>query len=917
MYNLSRRNRQYRVVFLFICLLCYSIGRSFAATAMGNATCLSATPLDAVLGAQTCVDGSTIDGLVGRNSTTDDGCMSSPFETVWFIISPEDKAYFNISISSNDITVPVVSIYQGDCGNLKFVDCNAGYGRSSTLNGIDVTAGENYIIAVSSLDGTVGDFELCYEFQEDTNVCNRNSILTVVSTSNNSPLSGPYEKGEQVSFCYTIPGYENVGCNYLQAITPLFGNGWDAASFSVTGEPSVVDQPLVTQGNTTFTTADPICEGDPAGRWQWRSGDLLYNLNSENTLGLVHEDPVPAGWVFINSFDPSCFEFTNACCINPTNDPNLGYGDDDYPVCGNGTTQEWTVCFTLQTSQDPQPETSNCELGMKSFSDGETGAFASKDCKQDLVSYTNAAVKTCFPPQISAASNSLVVCVGEEVEFALSADRPDVRYYWFSEKTGRFSHDINDDMFRSTFSEAGTYTFNVYGTNGCESEPIVLEIEVIDNVDFDIIQSPAVACAGDDVTLSVVVDNNIIEDITIQWNENPAMTNSSIVVLASEEEMMVSVALESCSSTRSIALEIQPQQELVLISESEACLREEVTFDALATADSWTLTLQADTGEVIEINSDVPTYSTTTTFENSVYFEVVSALDHNGCEMVVTGEWAISPYDEIGISAGDDQLLGCDDEPVFLDATIASVDVTDFGVTWEHESSGILAQSQLVQPVGEEGEYYLTITNNVTGCSESDTVIVARVSLDLGVTIDQSTVSVMAGSDINLIATIGIDDSEVESVLWIHDGSVICETCLVTSATPTENTTYQVRVTSIYGCIESDFITIEALDNPTSSSLSNNIYIPNSFLPGDSGDNGTFRIYGDDNILSIDRFSVYNRYGSPVKDVHNVDADSDEATWDGFYQGNIVDSGVYLYAVQLTLVDGSTERRTGSISIIR
>ncbi len=886
----------------------------------GNNGCDSADAFRAELGNQVCMTGNTTDAKFGLYEASNEGCLGSPFETFWFSIPTHaNNRFLDLDIQSSELSVPTVSIYEGSCGSLRFIDCNVAYDGRLVMKGVLIEPGATYFVAVSSRDGSAGEFQLCYDLEEDSNVCNTNSELRIISTSNGSPAYGPYKQGEEVNFCYTIDGFQNVGCNYLHAIIPLFGEGWDLTSYELSGVPSNITTPLETQGNTIFTNSNPSCEGDPAGTWTWLyNNELSYNLNSENTLNLTTADAVPPGWVFINSFNPdtdACFNFTEACCVNPTDDPNLGYGDDDFPLCSNGMTQKWEVCFTLTAANNPISGESSCELGLKTFSDGETGSFTDKECKRDRVSYINAAVEVCLPPSITADNTQAVVCAGDSVRLELISDQPDVQYYWINNTTGETVKGTTESAFTGVWEEAGEYTFSIFATNGCDSDPLLLEIEVTQDVAFSVEQTPAIACTDDFVTLRIIgTDNDIADRLNYAWNSGMPDSNDSIRVSARDSMATVDVILGSCINTEAYNFNLYPHHELTLSAPDQACQGEEVNFNALSTSTSWRLTLQSN-GEVVNVNSDEASYNSLVELSQMMDFEIISAFDANGCEMAVTGMWRTALYDPIDLDAGSDIALSCDQEEVDVFADI-SPNIQDYNATWTDVTTGEIVSSVLNFTISEIGEYQLTVVNIQMGCQETDTLSVTRVEREINLEIESSEITVEVGQEIQLDILTDLDESDIAAVEWIHDGSLACDDCLSTTAIPTNDITYLVMITDNLGCVAETSITIE-VEDAAADLADDQLYIPNIFSPDMSDENAVFRIFGNDNIEIINSFRVYDRWGGTVRELSNYNPDDNTGLWDGIVDGDLVSSGVYLYVLDLSMKDGLSLKRTGSITVFR
>jgi gliding motility-associated-like protein len=86
--------------------------------------------------------------------------------------------------------------------------------------------------------------------------------------------------------------------------------------------------------------------------------------------------------------------------------------------------------------------------------------------------------------------------------------------------------------------------------------------------------------------------------------------------------------------------------------------------------------------------------------------------------------------------------------------------------------------------------------------------------------------------------------------------------------------------------------------------------VPNAFTPGKFGRNGYIRVEG----FGIARmnWTIYNRWGQVVFQTNDR-----KIGWDGTSKGQPQPMDVYQYTLDIQLVDGSTRRRTGDITLIR
>jgi gliding motility-associated-like protein len=96
----------------------------------------------------------------------------------------------------------------------------------------------------------------------------------------------------------------------------------------------------------------------------------------------------------------------------------------------------------------------------------------------------------------------------------------------------------------------------------------------------------------------------------------------------------------------------------------------------------------------------------------------------------------------------------------------------------------------------------------------------------------------------------------------------------------------------------------------TGQTLTDGIFIPNTFTPNGNGQNDVFRVYS--NVMKSVHWMVFNQWGEKLFEATNI-----TATWDGNYKGKPQPIGVYIYVVAGTLSDGTKVNQKGSFNLIR
>jgi gliding motility-associated-like protein len=357
-------------------------------------------------------------------------CEDSPNPTVWYeFTTAANAATINVSLTSGTWTNPEYTIFVGNsCSTWTTLTCVEGSSGSASSTNLNVTPNTTYVIAVSDATGDQGTFNLCITQNADNSACNTSDALVVSSTSMGSPLNGPYKPGEVVSFCYTITNWTQFNCNYLGAVVPTFGNCWDPSSFNAQGMPVNITTPLNVNGVLQPCPPGPPCAwsscvGTAAGSWNWfTAGAATYNVNGYYPAGTA----MPAGWYFLSSYSPQ----TNACTGDPT-DPDNTYGDGNFPACGTNTF-DYTLCFSLTAgpSGNCGIGATDCSVSMKTFADGEFGAWNNLGCTGDIPIANPAGFVCCTAPVITTVSNQ-TICSNNAINVSLTSNQdPTVTYSW-------------------------------------------------------------------------------------------------------------------------------------------------------------------------------------------------------------------------------------------------------------------------------------------------------------------------------------------------------------------------------------------------------------------------------------------------------------------------------------------------------
>lgn len=187
-----------------------------------------------------------------------------------------------------------------------------------------------------------------------------------------------------------------------------------------------------------------------------------------------------------------------------------------------------------------------------------------------------------------------------------------------------------------------------------------------------------------------------------------------------------------------------------------------------------------------------------------------------------------------------------------------------------------------------------------------------------------TTITVQAGYEVILSANSPIDlkysqsqvielftnllPEEISSIKWTPFENIECDDCLINTLLGVQDITYVVEVTDINGCTESIRIMVRVNNEII-------ISVPN-ILDVNSDRNKLFSIFANENVLNIDKLSIYDRWGNLMFLEEDFKPNDRQYGWDGTYKGDFVEQGVYIFFIEYQSTAGN-KSLSGDVTIIR
>ena len=199
------------------------------------------------------------------------------------------------------------------------------------------------------------------------------------------------------------------------------------------------------------------------------------------------------------------------------------------------------------------------------------------------------------------------------------------------------------------------------------------------------------------------------------------------------------------------------------------------------------------------------------------------------------------------------------------------------------------------------GNYTVTVSNN-DGCTSTKPFVISQnntISVDI-----ESSKNVLEEGE-NAVLTATYSPSSLNVIYsWSPKETLSCPDCPNPTATPTADTWYILTVTTASGCSGVDSVLI-AFKKECGEA-----YVPNMFSPNNDGNNDVFVPKGKCIVKGM--ILIYNRWGELIfrtDDIHQG--------WDGTQNGKEVNSGVYVYKIDLVTEEENTLHLNGSVTLVR
>jgi gliding motility-associated-like protein len=383
--------------------------------------------------------------------------------------------------------------------------------------------------------------------------------------------------------------------------------------------------------------------------------------------------------------------------------------------------------------------------------------------------------------------------------------------------------------------------------------------------------------------------------LTFLWNTTPAQNTPNILGLPPGNYTCTITDGNGCNTTYHGTINKASGIKLTAAASSpDMCAGDHVTLSATAgggAPSGYTWSPGNMTGSSVTVSPD-----TTTTY-------TVTAGDAFGCSSTTSVSVIVKPIPVAAFVATPDTVCVQNDVTVRFTGTAGNSATYD----WNNFSGAT------VKAGAGAGPYTLQFTNPGT------------YKLQLQVT-DNGCVSTISSKDLIVGGPLEAPSVTVASVtsnsitfIWsIVAGATAYQvningdpygtpgpgtSCTVTGLQPLQTVTIQVMALGASSCANSE------VGKASGKTLTDQIFIPNSFTPNGDGKNDVFRPYG--NVITGMEMKIFNQWGELICESRDV-----STGWDGAHKRKLQPVGVYTYVIRLVLTDGSEITKKGAVHLI-
>lgn len=447
------------------------------------------------------------------------------------------------------------------------------------------------------------------------------------------------------------------------------------------------------------------------------------------------------------------------------------------------------------------------------------------------------------------------------------------------------------DGVRTDVAGGVLYTLTVTDLQGCTaSQSLTLENPIALTFGFDS-QTPSCAQYSDGSIALVNLSGPNGNNFTIQWDANAGgQTTATATNLTAGTYSVVVSDDRGCTATQSTSISEPDGVELSLSVKDNVCFgQSQGSIAATASGGSPGYLFQWSNG------------GTGNTLQNIVSGSYeVTVTDNRGCVVIQSVE--VAQPDAL-VASTVVQNISCHKK---RDGRITIL--TEGGTPpFRYSLDGQLFTSNNTFLALAGGDYN-TIIRDVNGCEFfTPATVVEPQELTVDAGMDET---IVFGDSTRLVAAIANAQGDVEYV-WSapYEGTLSCTECPDPYARPQFTIDYEIYIIDANGCEATDRIRV-LVDKPKLA------IVPSGFTPNGDGVNDLLLVHGRPGTQVL-QYQVFDRWGELVFTATDFPVNDETVGWDGRLKGQTMNSGVFIWVINVRHEDGIEEIIRGQTTLIR
>jgi gliding motility-associated-like protein len=459
---------------------------------------------------------------------------------------------------------------------------------------------------------------------------------------------------------------------------------------------------------------------------------------------------------------------------------------------------------------------------------------------------------------------------------------------------------------------AGSYQVEITEDGGCVQTTTVV-IGTPAQLNAEVSTDDASLCIGQSADLSAVITGGTPPYAGFQWTAVPAdpslvatQQNPTVSPLVSTVYSFVTSDANGCASVpKQVQVNVLPPLTLTITRplagpDTSICLHDSATLNALASGGDGNYSIYLLPNATVPVALPMTVSPSSTTSYDFVVTDGCTTPPASATSVVT-----VMPLPQVNFVG--DILSGCHPQTVqFTDLTQPAVALWSWNFGDAGSGVNTSTSANPFHAFSAPGSYDISLSTwSAAGCM-GDTTFTAYVVVHPNPVAQFDLTPIIT----NLLnADISFTDGSSNTVSnWSWDfGDGIASTQRNPSHQYGDTGTFIITltVTTVHGC--TDMTQRELLIEPDFT-----FYIPNAFTPNNNRKNEAFRPYGEGVDWTSLQFYIYTRWGEQIYYTADI-----ESPWDGTFKGSPVESGVYVYRIDINDLKGEGHSYKGKVILLR